>query len=231
MGPATSRGPPFARVVALETCSLDRVTRSRSVASRRAALALLCAAAAASFIGARFPVDLALHHTGTIAGALLLVWVDRRWELSGASYAAVVAFLAAHGLGARYVYSLVPYDEWSAALTGHRISDVFGFHRNHYDRLVHLLFGLLLGVPAFELVRRRSALGRVSCVLLVLSFVLAASALYELFEWGLAVTLAPDSAERYNGQQGDMWDAQRDMTLALLGAVLTTLVCAARDRR
>ncbi len=181
-------------------------------------LALLLVATALSLIGARHPADTSLHHVGTVAGVVLLVWFDRRWRLSRASFALCVLFLAAHVLGARYTYSSVPYDDWSEALVGRRLSEVFGFERNHYDRLVHLLYGLLLSMPLFELLTaHRNVSGRMAA-LLVVSTVMSTSAVYELFEWGIAVVLAPESAERYNGQQGDYWDAQKDMALAMLGS-------------
>lgn len=59
---------------------------------------------------------------------------------------------------------------------------------------------------------------------MALEFILATSAVYEIAEWLVAVTLAPDWADHYNGQQGDVWDAQKDMALAALGAAVGLLV-------
>jgi putative membrane protein len=94
---------------------------------------------------------------------------------------------------------------------------LFGWRRNHFDRLVHFAYGLCLTM-ILRLKPLRS-----------LEIVLATSALYELFEWGVAVTLAPGMAEAYNGQQGDIWDPHKDMTLALLGAIVA--VVATRHSR
>lgn len=98
------------------------------------------------------------------------------------------------------------------ALFGFRLSETFGWQRNHFDRLVHFAYGLCLTMALRLTVPR------------ALELVLATSALYELLEWGIAVTLAPDMAEAYNGQQGDVWDPHMDMLLALLGAVVAVAV-------
>jgi putative membrane protein len=148
----------------------------------------------------------------------------RRLPLSDFSARLVLVFLSLHVLGARYLYSYVPYDDWSAALFGRTVSSLCGFNRNHYDRLVHVAYGLLLFFPAREVIVARLRLRGIWADLLALQFILATSALYELIEWGVALVFAPDWAEHYNGQQGDLWDAQKDMALAVLGAV-TSLLC------
>lgn len=66
------------------------------------------------------------------------------------------------------------------------------------------------------------------CALAAVEIVLPTSALYELFEWGIALTLAPGAAEAYNGQQGDAWDGQKDMALALAGAIVGATLAALR---
>lgn len=144
----------------------------------------------------------------------------RRWPLSTPALACIVAFLALHTLGGRYAYSNVPYDDWAHALTGSTLSEAFGWTRNHYDRLVHFAFGALSVIPVAEIARRWGGLGPRGATLTVLAWVLAISCLYEIFEWLLTIVAAGETADRYNGQQGDLWDAQKDMALATLGAVL-----------
>ncbi|MDO9361846.1 MAG: DUF2238 domain-containing protein, partial [Sphingopyxis sp.] len=134
--------------------------------------------------------------------------------------ACIVAFMALHTLGGRYAYSNVPYDDWARALTGTTMSDAFGWTRNHYDRLVHFAFGALSVVPVAEIALRWGGLSRRGAAFTVLGWVLAISCLYEIFEWLLTIVAAGETADRYNGQQGDMWDAQKDMALATLGAIL-----------
>ena len=107
-------------------------------------------------------------------------------------------------------------------MTGTTINGTFGWTRNHFDRLVHFAFGALLVAPVAGWLRpvmpalrpRLFAAG---------TLLLAASAAYELFEWLLTLVMASESAEAYNGQQGDIWDAQKDMALALVGSMVTAL--------
>ena len=133
----------------------------------------------------------------------------------------VCAFIVAHCIGARWLYSYVPYDDWARLLTGRTLTDVFSFQRNHYDRLVHVAFGLFFTRPAFEIFTRRFGLSATLARYTSIESILAASALYELFEWSLTLLLGGEDVEAYNGQQGDLWDAHKDMALALLGSLCT----------
>ena len=182
-----------------------------------------------SCISPPYPTYLALQHVPTAAALVALVAANQTGGISTTSYAFFVAFLILHVLGARYLYSYVPYDLWSTQLFGADITATFSFTRNHYDRLVHLFYGLLIAVPAFRAARRFAGVTPVSAALFAVQFILATSALYELAEWLLAVTLAPDWAREYNGQQGDWWDPHKDMSLALLGALFSTTVLLLRS--
>jgi putative membrane protein len=159
-----------------------------------------------------WPAEQALHSSLTVVAVAALVWVNHRVGLSLRTWVWALVFLSLHTIAARWLYSFVPYDDWTSALLGFRLSDVFGWHRNHFDRLVHFAYGLCVTM----MLRLRP--------LRSLEFVLATSALYELFEWGVAVVLAPGMAEAYNGQQGDMWDPHKDMAMAWLGAAVAVLV-------
>jgi putative membrane protein len=172
----------------------------------------------ASCIRVPYPKYFWLQHVPTVAALVVLAAAQNRFEISRTSYTLILAFLALHLLGARYLYSYVPYDYWSERLLGFDISERFGFTRNHYDRLVHLFFGLLLVIPVRRSLRRFAGVDATWSAALAFSLILAASALYEVFEWLVAAKMAPDWAESYNGQQGDVWDAQRDMALAAVGA-------------
>lgn len=179
---------------------------------------------AASCLDPPYPRELILQHVPTALALAALVAASRRRLLSRSSERLVLAFLALHVVGARWLYSNVPYDDWIAAIFGQGLSSLFGFTRNHYDRLVHFAYGLLLVCPACEVFRRLHLPSRWAW-LLALQFILATSALYEIGEWCVAIVFAPDWAEQYNGQQGDLWDSQKDMLLAAAGAVA---VCAWR---
>lgn len=177
-----------------------------------------------------YPEVALLQHIPTLAFLIAAPWILRRWPLSTAALACIVAFLALHTLGGRYAYSNVPYDDWARVLTGSTLSDAFGWTRNHYDRLVHFAFGALSVIPAAEIARRWGGIGPRGRVFTVLAWVLAVSCLYEIFEWLLTIVAAGETADRYNGQQGDIWDAQKDMALAALGAIMV-LAIPHRDRR
>jgi len=192
-------------------------------------LALLAALLLLAQIAQPYPEVALLQHIPTLVFLLASPWLLRRWPLSTAALACIIAFLALHTLGGRYAYSNVPYDDWARALTGTTLSDAFGWTRNHYDRLVHLAFGALSVVPVAEIARRWGGLTPRGATLAVLGWVLAISCLYEMFEWLLTIVAAGATADRYNGQQGDIWDAQKDMALATLGAILV-LVIPSRGR-
>ncbi len=171
-----------------------------------------------------YPEIALLQHIPTMLLLIAAPALLRRWPLSTPALACIVAFMALHTLGGRYAYSSVPYDDWARALTGTSLSDAFGWARNHYDRLVHFAFGALSVIPVAEIARRWGGLSHRGAALTVLAWVLATSCLYEIFEWLLTIVAAGETADRYNGQQGDIWDAQKDMALASLGAILVLVV-------
>ena len=198
--------------------------------TQRPLIGLLLALLLLAQIDQPYPEVALLQHIPTALLLALSPWLLRRWPVSAASVACLALFLALHTLGGRYAYSNVPYDDWARALTGTGLSDAFGSTRNHYDRLVHFAFGALSAIPVAEIARRWGGLARRGAALSVLGWVLAISCLYEIFEWLLTIVAAGETADRYNGQQGDIWDAQKDMALALLGAILV-LAIPRRDRR
>jgi len=90
-----------------------------------------------------------------------------------------------------------------------------------YDRLVHLAYGVLLYPLIYRVFQAWLPTARpFTLFLLVIQFVMASSVFYELIEWAIAIGLSPEEAENYNGQQGDMWDAHKDMLLATIGAII-----------
>lgn len=176
---------------------------------------------AGSCIAPPFLQFLMMQHVPTVLAVLLLGYMANRFTISRCSFALIILFLCLHTLGARYLYSYTPYDSWSEALLGVNITDWFGFQRNHYDRVVHFSYGLLLAVPIQEFERRYLKLSLIVASALAVEFILATSAAYELIEWGIAVVFTPEWAESFLGQQGDIFDAQKDTALATLGAVLS----------
>ncbi|WP_397608108.1 DUF2238 domain-containing protein [Silanimonas sp.] len=150
----------------------------------------------------------------------LLVWSSSRLRLRNVSYVALFVFFVFHAIGSHYTYSEVPVDAWCQAWLGFSPDAAFGFERNHYDRLVHFLYGLLAIPAALDIVDARAPTTRLWRWLLAVGFVTSHSLLYELIEWGAAVVFGGDLRMAFLGTQGDIWDAQKDMALALLGSVI-----------
>jgi putative membrane protein len=173
-----------------------------------------------------------LLENALVFGLFALLWFIRRlFRFSNASLLLILLFLALHTLGSHYTYSEVPYDRWWQALTGHTLNSVFGWERNHYDRLVHFSYGLLLAYPIREFFLRIVEVRGFWAYFLPLDFTLSTSALYELIEWGAAMLFGGDLGMQYLGTQGDIWDAHKDMGLAALGALIAMLAAAAINTR
>lgn len=171
--------------------------------------------------------DWALENALSVIAVAVLLRTRKALPLSRVSYTLIFLFLCLHTLGAHYTYSLVPYDDWCRALTGTTVSELLGWERNHFDRLVHLGYGLLLAYPAREVFLRVADVRGFWGYFLPLDVVMATSMLYELIEWAAATAFGGDLGVAYLGTQGDMWDAQKDMALATVGAVIAMLTTAA----
>jgi putative membrane protein len=190
--------------------------------AKKAALTGVLAVFLLTWIKPLWPLEQALHSSLTVIGLLALWWVDRRWPLGNAAFAAICGFTALHCIGARWLYSNIPYDQWALALTGWSPDAAFGWERNHFDRLIHFLYGLCF-TPALTQLARHGwpALRTGQAFTLAVMMIMCSSLAYEWLEWGIALALSPEAAEAYNGQQGDIWDAHADMLLATIGSLLT----------
>ena len=189
--------------------------------AKRTALALVLAVFALTWVAPRWPLEQALHSSLTVGGLLWLWRHDRRWTMRSVDFAAICAFIAVHCIAARWLYSNVPYDRWLVELTGWSPQAAFGWERNHFDRLIHFLYGLLFMPALHDDAQRRWPIRPHQAFAIALALILISGLVYEWLEWGIALALSPEAAEAYNGQQGDMWDAHMDMLLAAFGAVLT----------
>jgi putative membrane protein len=203
------------------------------VAERRY-VALLAAFFAIVWLGLaiepRHRADWALENALTLLAVTLLAVTRRRLPLSPLSYTLIFLFLTFHVVGAHYTYSEVPYDAWFAALTGESLNGALGWQRNNFDRIAHLLYGLLLTQPVREVFVRATGLRGFWGYFLPMDLTISSSATYELIEWGAAMVFGGDLGIAYVGAQGDPWDAQKDMSLAVLGALLSTAIAAAFHR-
>ena len=148
--------------------------------------------------------------------APILVLTARRFPLTPLVYRLLFVHALILMLGAHYTYAKVPLGFWA--------QDAFGLARNHYDRVGHLAQGFVPAMLAREVLLRRSPLQRGKWLgFLVVCVCLALSATYELIEW-LAAVLGGSAADAFLGTQGDVWDTQWDMFMALVGATSALLL-------
>ena len=171
--------------------------------------------------------DWALENALVIFIVPVLVLSRKKLPLSRISYTAIFIFLCLHEVGAHYTYAKVPYDAWFSSLTGSTLNGFLGLERNHFDRLAHFSFGFLLAYPIREVFLRVADVRGVWGYYLPLDVTMATSMLFELFEWGAAELFGGDLGVAYLGTQGDVWDAHKDMALAMLGAIIAMLLTAA----
>ena len=142
----------------------------------------------------------------------LLVVTYSRFRLTPLLYRLLFIHAVILMIGGHYTYSLTPIGFW--------MQRAFGFARNHYDRIGHLAQGFVPAILAREILLRRSPLVRGKWLFFLVTCVcLAVSVLYELLEWWTALA-AGGAAQAFLGTQGDPWDTQWDMFLALIGAIL-----------
>lgn len=171
-----------------------------------------------SFIDCFDPATWWLETIPVLIALPILLATARRFPLTPLLY----ILIGIHGVillvGGHYTYALVPAGDW--------LRDALDLSRNHYDRLGHLAQGFVPALVARELLLRHTGLGRGGWLFAVITLsVLGISAAYELLEW-LSFEMAGEDAENFLGQQGDLWDAQKDMLMALIGAITAQLTLA-----
>jgi len=181
-------------------------------------LALLVLVAIALVLSGLAPTDRGtwwLEIFPILIGAPILVATYRRFPLTTLVYTLLAVHALILMLGGHYTYARVPLGFW--------VQDLFGFARNHYDRLGHFAQGFIPAILVREILLRTSPLRRGRWLfVLVTAVCLAFSACYEFIEWGAAV-LGGESADAFLGTQGDVWDTQWDMFFALIGAITAQL--------
>ncbi len=157
--------------------------------------------------------DWLLENLLALTGVAVLILTYRRFRFSNVSYCLIALFLTLHAIGAHYTYAEVPFGFW--------LKDAFALSRNPFDRLVHFSFGLLLVYPMRELLVRLAHVRGFWSYYLPASAILAQSGFFEVIEAIVAMVVSPELGTLYLGTQGDEWDAQKDMTAAFTGALLT----------
>ncbi len=150
-----------------------------------------------------------------LLGVPLLIATYPRFRLTPLLYRLLFLHAVILMIGGHYTYAKTPIGFW--------MKDIIGFSRNHYDRIGHFAQGFVPAILAREILLRRSPLVRGEWLFFLVTCVcLAASAFYEFIEWWTALA-AGESASAFLGTQGDPWDTQWDMFMALVGAVTAQL--------
>jgi putative membrane protein len=151
-----------------------------------------------------------------LAGLIVLGATYRRFRFTTLCYTLIALHICLLCVGGHYTYARVPLFDW--------LREIFHWHRNHYDRLGHFAQGLVPAMIAREIfVRLNVVAKRGWMAFLVLSVCLAISAFYELIEWCTAL-VSGDAAVSFLGTQGDVWDTQEDMFMALIGAICALVI-------
>ena len=148
----------------------------------------------------------------------LFIAAAKGWRFSTLALVLIGLHMAILCIGGKYTYALVPAGRW--------VSDLCGWERNHYDRLGHIAQGFIPAILWRELFLRTGVIARKGWLgFVIVSLCLAFSAFYELIEWAAAL-ISAEAAESFLGTQGDGWDTQWDMFLALCGAIAALLFLA-----
>ena len=177
-----------------------------------------------SAVGPWYPSDWWLENVLVFVGIPTLIMIHRNGPLSRLSYSLLFVFFCLHEIGAHYTYAEVPYDQWFESLAGTSLNEILGWERNHFDRLVHFLWGVLLTVPIRELLVRSGGIRGLMSYLVPFLVIVSSSTIYELIEWQAALLFGGDLGMAYLGTQGDVWDAHKDTLMATTGGFLANVV-------
>jgi len=148
--------------------------------------------------------------TSVLAVFFALAFTYPKFQFSNTAYFIVSLWLIMHAVGARYTFELVPFG---------CVTELFGFERNHYDRVAHFVVGLNSFAVA-EFMLRRGCVSSAKCAAFTgVLFIMAMANAWELIEWGYAQLDGGTTGAAFLGSQGDVWDAQKDMLADTLGAL------------
>lgn len=147
----------------------------------------------------------------------VVLWLDRRYNFNNSTYLSLTAFVILHLFGANLTYNNMTYFTW--------FSEIFGWNRNYYDQVIHFLFGLMVFVPFFEIFYHQGISRRLSYLIAFL-FITSVGAWYEVLEWSAMAVFCkqPDAVCSAALTQGDIWDAQKDITYAIIGSITALLL-------
>ncbi|WP_219835222.1 DUF2238 domain-containing protein [Paenibacillus sp. R14(2021)] len=164
-----------------------------------------------------------LENLLTLASLAGLAASYRWFRFSNSSYFLIMIFIVMHTIGAHFAYNTTPIDRF--------LNLLFHFERQNYDRVVHFAFGLLIAYPVYEVIVRLTSMRRGWAHIAVPWLILGFGAYYELIEMWVALIVSPEKGAMFLGSQGDPWDAQHDMEVALYGASIAMLAAFLFRRR
>ena len=167
-------------------------------------------------INPKYPHDWLLENYLVFIFIPAILIIGRYFKLSNVSYTLITIFMVLHVIGSHYTYAEVPF--------GDTLQSWLGANRNMYDRLVHFSYGFLLAYPMREIFMRLAKVKGFWSYYLPLDITLSFSALYELIEWLTAASVNSAAGLAFLGSQGDIWDAQKDMAMAGIGALLAMII-------
>ena len=154
-----------------------------------------------------------------LIGVAILALTYKRFKFSNIVYVFVALHFIILIIGGHYTYAENPLFNW--------LKETFDLSRNYYDRLGHIAQGFFPALIIRELLLRKTTLKRGAWLFfLVVCVALAISAFYEFTEWWAAISLSPETGNAFLATQGDIWDTQWDMFLAMLGAIAAQLFFA-----
>ena len=171
-----------------------------------------------------------LNNVGSLLIILIFIWDIFKNRLSRSGFYGLLTFGIFHAIGSCWLYSYVPYNEWMIDYFSWDMNAYFGWERNHYDRMVHFSFGLVLFPAVVDYFKHKIPLANKYVLLITFLGIQTFSMIYELFEWNLSIFLSDGLADSYNGQQGDIWDAQKDMCLAMFGSLISYVYLAIKHK-
>jgi putative membrane protein len=169
----------------------------------------------ATFIHTPNPANWFTENALTFICLLVLTSTYRRFTFSQLSYCLFFIYLLLHIYGAEYTYAENPFGYW--------LKDNLHLDRNPYDRIVHFSFGLMMAYPMRDYFKNYFNWPNWVCWVLPVEITLSFSAAYELLEWLVADVFFPSEGVAYLGTQGDVWDAQKDMSSAFVGAIVSMI--------
>ena len=162
-------------------------------------------------INPKYPADWLIENVLIFIFFPFVIWMDRKHQFTLFTMILLLVFASLHSLGSHYTYAEM--EHFNA------ITQFFGFERNHFDRLVHFLFGLFIFRVLFEMISTTFNTAK-SALFFTVTLVLSISSLYELLEWAAVLVVEPELGMAFLGIQGDIWDAHKDTALAFLGALV-----------